>query len=369
MLRKKNKTIIKKVAFFFEYINLKIDTPKRFERQYKCGEIGYLNQADYVIWRDAYLAMIKQSFLSNNGLKDIANLIHGFTDAKIRVVRKTEPDIEGQKKYPIVVLSVKNDLNRIKMVVEHYRKYGIKKFAILDNMSDDGTFEWLLSQPMDVDVYRVAEQYTTRGKEGWINRVISHYGFDKWYILTDSDELICYTNMEKFDFAKLVEYAENKKIKRFKALTLDMYRDKSRNQENQEQKGNIQDTYCWMDTDSYIETTKEIGKEKVEQWMIGGPRNRVLGAIPSLTKFPIVYFEPGTISVNAHFQFPYLMLREQSLCHLAILHYKFMNSDKNEYQRRIQYSSGFSAVSRTYYKKYLAAFDSNNNFIYAKSDK
>ena len=100
MLRKKIKTIIKKVAFFFEYINLKIDTPKRFERQYKCGEIGYLNQADYVIWRDAYLAMIKQSYLSNNGLKDIANLIHGFTDAKIRVVRKTEPDIEGQKNIP-----------------------------------------------------------------------------------------------------------------------------------------------------------------------------------------------------------------------------------------------------------------------------
>ena len=108
----------------------------------------------------------------------IRHVIYAFANARIEVVRKTVPCSEDN---PIVVLCVKNDIRRIQMLVEHYRSLGVVKFAFLDNGSEDGTFEWLLEQP-DIDLYRCLERYQTNVKEGWINRIISHYGFDRWFI-------------------------------------------------------------------------------------------------------------------------------------------------------------------------------------------
>ena len=88
------------------------------------------------------------------------------------------------------------------MLVDHYRTPGVVKFAIMDNGSDDGTFEWLLEQP-DIDLYQCKRQYQTNVKEGWINRLISYYGFDRWSIVTDSDELAFYQNMETISLPDL----------------------------------------------------------------------------------------------------------------------------------------------------------------------
>jgi len=56
-----------------------------------------------------------------------------------------------------------------------------------------------------------------------MNRVVSYYGFHRWYILTDSDELMVYKGMESHPLEDLVNYAERHGIKRIKGLTLDTY--------------------------------------------------------------------------------------------------------------------------------------------------
>ena len=247
------------------------------------------------------------------------------------------------------------------MLVEHYRSLGVEKFAFMDNGSEDGTFEWLLKQP-DIDLYRCLERYQTKVKEGWINRIISHYGFDRWYIVTDSDELMVYQGMEQISLSELTEKLSRKGVKRVKGLTLDTYTDGNMFGESED----IRRDYCWIDRDSYRETEAILGKTRFK-YFIGGPRYRLMQATVSLSKHPLVYWERGTVSDDAHFQYPHDLINT-SPCYAGILHYKFIDKDLDEFHRRAQKKSGFAAGG-LYYKKYMGYFKNRKgaSFMYEGS--
>ena len=247
------------------------------------------------------------------------------------------------------------------MLVEHYRNLGVEKFAFLDNGSEDGTFEWLLEQP-DIDLYRCLERYETNVKEGWINRIISHYGFDRWYIVTDSDELMVYQGMEQMPLSELTKKLSRKGLKRVKGLTLDAYTDGNLFGESED----IRRDYRWIDRDSYREIEAVTGKERVKRF-IGGPRYRVMHSNVLLSKFPLVYWERGTISDNPHFQYPHDLINT-SPCYAGILHYKFMDKDLDEFNRRARRNSGFTEGG-LHYKQYMDYYKNrkDTSFMYEGS--
>ena len=74
----------------------------------------------------------------------------GFLEDKIEIINNNEHIDDGS---PIVICVVKNDITRIKEFYKHYRKMGINNFVMLDNNSDDGTFEWL-SMQKDTSLFR-----------------------------------------------------------------------------------------------------------------------------------------------------------------------------------------------------------------------
>lgn len=340
-MKKKAVAFIRHILFLGYYAVSAIALPVIYHFAHKHGELRYFSEADYRVWKKAMLRMLKEYCAAGYNFR-IRQTIYAFSNSKIEVVRKTAAK---SKDVPIVVLCIKNDLARIQMLVEHYRSLGVEKFAFMDNGSDDGTFEWLLDQP-DIDLYRCFERYQTAVKEGWINRIVSHYGFDRWYIVTDSDELMVYNDMENHPLADLVRYAEREDIKRFKGLTLDTYAEgqlfgKAKN---------IRSDYSWIDVDSYHEVEGVAGIQKIKRF-IGGPRYRLMKSTITLSKFPLVYFEPGTVSDSAHFQFPHDLI-PQSPCRVGILHYKFIDKDLDEYARRARKNSGFSTGGLAY-QQYL----------------
>ena len=283
------------------------------------------------------------------------HIIKAFALAKFDIIRKGEaPDSHN----PIVVLCVKNDLKRLQMLVEHYKTVGVEKIAVLDNNSSDGTFEWIVEQ-QDIDVYRTTEKYKTAVKEGWINRLVSYYGFDRWYIPTDSDELVVWIGMEKHDVSELVSYAEKHGYKRLKALTLDTYTDK----ELFALSDDIRKDYRFVDSNTYFTQEVRAGTHTIQQFF-GGPRYRLMDITVPLSKYPLVYFEKGTISVSAHFLFPH-ELNNEVPCLLGILHYKFIDKDFQEFKRRAASNSGFSSKG-LHYKKMIDYIDKNESlsFIY-----
>ena len=340
-MKKKVIRLFRKVAFWSFYMLCSLVVPVVYGHAHRKGELTYLSHEDFTVWKKAMLAMVREYCVAGYNFR-IRQVVFTFSNAKIEVIRKTEA---GRSDAPIVVLCVKNDLQRIQMLVDHYRKLGVEKFAFLDNGSTDGTFEWLKEQK-DIDLYHCAAPYKTAVKEGWINRIISHYGFERWYIPTDSDELMVYKGMEEHPLTDVVRYAAENGIKRLEGLTLDTY-SQGRLFGNAE---DIRKEYCWIDRDSYVEKEAVAGTSKIKRFM-GGPRYRLMNSSITLSKFPLVHFEKGTISDSAHFQFPHHVI-EESPCMLGILHYKFIDKDLAEYEKRAQKDSGFSAGGANY-RQYL----------------
>jgi hypothetical protein len=367
-MRNSKKETVKRILFKLYYFASIIYLPFLYFIEHEFGQLKYLSKHDYYVWKKAFLTLLQVNYKSNYGLGQY-NLFSSFGKAKIKVVRMNND--ENNRNNPIVILAVKNDKNRIKMLVEHYRKLGIKKFAFLDNGSTDGTYEWLCKQK-DIDLFTSTDQYSSFTKEAWINRIVSYYGFCRWYILTDSDELVVYNDMEIHPLIDVVKFAENKGTERLKAITLDMYADTVLFKAFEDEKS-IAEKYCWMDSDSYTARSRIVGDKNIMS-IVGGPRFRVMGVTPTLMKYPLIYFSEGTVSSNAHLQFPYSGINNDD-CYLGILHYKFLEDDKITYMKRVQANSGFSSgvslKNGGYYRKYMDCIekDSNITFMYSGSIK
>lgn len=360
------KKCAEKLVYTAYYPYARITIGKLYNKEHKNGTLRHLSNSDFNAWKAGMFGIIKEHCTSNFGFG--TRLVYEtFAKANINVVRCRE---YKNRELPIVVLCVKDDLKRLQMLVNHYRKLGIERFAFLDNGSTDGTFEWMKDQD-DIDVFKTLDKYNCLVKEGWLNRIISYYGFDRWYILTDSDELFTYIGMEKHPINDLISYAEREKIKRFKGINLDMYADAALFSIDSSDL-DIEKTYCWMDSDSYVETPRKIGNSIITA-VTGGPRQRTMDVPCSVMKYPLVFFEPGTVSANAHYQFPYALI-EKSPCIVGILHYKFLDSDKKEFERRAKFDTGMSAGNAKtgiYYQQYVKVANENSDmtFMYDGSIK
>ena len=357
-LKKIIKYITKRGAMALYGLYASVQLPALYDREHRQGNLSYLSESDYLVWKKAMLSLLREHAVSGYGLRQ-RELFTAFATAKIRVIRKREG---GDADTPIVVLCVKNDRRRIEMLVKHYRGLGVKHFAFLDNGSTDGTLEWMTEQE-DIELFATDDTYSSFAKEAWINRIVGYYGFDRWYIVTDSDELIAHTGMEAHPLTDVTAYAVKNGISRIEALTLDMYADAALFSEDPAQ-SDIRQKYCWMDSDSYIENKRQVGREMITA-ITGGPRMRTMDVSTSLMKYPLVYFAPGTVSANAHFQYPYSEINKCP-CHFAILHYKFLEEDKKEYARRADKGSGF-AFGGGYYRSYMNAAEGSSTFMYEGS--
>jgi len=272
-----------------------------------------------------------------------------FWESKlILIAQRKSPDRADQV---LGICVVKNDLERMKLAIEHYRTLGIGQFVILDNGSTDGTQEWLKTQP-DMDVYVVTTPFSSQRKYGWINQLLARYGRNRWYLYFDSDELFVYPELEKVPLPSLVAHVEQHHLDRLGAVMLDMYSDQPIYAKAL-QTQSITDTYCYFDTDSY-----EISQSRRGTVIKGGPRKRIFTAeledSPLLIKYPLFFLSEGMIFESAHYLFPF---RHDVPVGSALKHYKFLPSDLDRHLV-IAREGNFQGGSREY-KRYLAAYEAN----------
>ena len=324
---------------------------KNKKDEYKWGRLNN----DWDIWIEA----LKSITIRTSVGYEIAL---GFLEDKIEIINNNEHIDDGS---PIVICVVKNDITRIKEFYKHYRKMGINNFVMLDNNSDDGTFEWL-SMQKDTSLFRTEVKYTTNKRQAWINKLISYYGFDRWYIIVDSDELLVYEKMESKTLEDLISFAEKNKYKRIRTITLDMYSEKSFNDDDNNE--NYLEKYIYFDSDNYNEVFHHAFK-----CIDGGMRVRMFKGTnekfgPYLTKYPLIYFERGDIQYNSHYSYPFYKNFDGPGWG-ALLHYKFLKSDMNKY---IAIANSGSFYGGSYeYKQYIKMYKENPDmkYIYENSNK
>lgn len=294
------------------------------------------------LWKKKFAQMIKYS---SNRTFPIAEEFLNVRIDKVKESKCTIVDFHT----PILVCTLKNDLEKMTYFMPHYRKLGIKQFVFLDNMSTDGTFEYLLEQE-DADVYRCAHPFTANRKIAWVNRLIAEMGINKWYLMVDSDEFFTYLGYTEHTIDELIMQAEKKDLKRIGVVHLDMYpRGSLFSKETTE---DFTKHYCYFDKDTY-----EFSRTAYGVRIMGGPRKRVFGTSMKISGCRLVFFEEDDVVPSAHFMIPFEKSHDIPI-YLVSLHYKFVN--ESDYNKMIEaVETGMHANSSEEYQTYYTILKEN----------
>jgi len=300
-------------------------------------------------------AFYQYSFL---GCDDAKRFMGAYLNKSVKPIRMSQPIMKEND--PILLCAVKDDLERIKLQVEYHRGIGVKHFAYIDNMSTDGTFEWLKEQP-DVSLFLTEETFNADVKDAWKRQATDILGYGRWYLVLDSDEFFIYPGIETKNINAYIDFLENNKIKSAFSPMIDMY---SRGTLFEKINGvnGIFDSYCYFDTDTYTQK-KMFSNYRVT----GGPRMRAFSA-EVLEKYALIKLTEDILVTN-HRNLPYKHNFETKGAIAFLLHYKFLPNDIERYKKLI--TSGLYYNGSEYYKKFMNMFEQNPNlsFYYDGSQK
>jgi hypothetical protein len=148
------------------------------------------------------------------------------------------------------------------------------------------------------------------------------YGFSRWYLSVDADELLVYSGMERHDLHDLSNFLESRKSKALFAPMIDMYSKEPSSAVAYEPGQSMLRACPFFDGDSYRVTKR--GDAIVD--VSGGPRVRKLSSETSpfahqLKKFPFFRWDrslrrPTIHTVKLH--------RHEPSVSGALLHFKFL---------------------------------------------
>lgn len=190
--------------------------------------------------------------------------------------------------------SVRNEILRLPYFLDYHRTLGIGRFFIVDNASDDGTREFLLSQE-DVHVFFTQESYAaSHCGVAWMNELLSTFGEGHWCLTLDADELLIYPESETRDLTVLTRYLDANGAGGLKTFLLDMYDDRPIAETDYSSGSPFLECCRYFDFDTY----HEIDDDRIP--VRGGPRHRLFWTgrpprkpSPVLKKIPLVKWQDG----------------------------------------------------------------------------
>lgn len=140
-----------------------------------------------------------------------------------RIARIT-PDRHSPDALPVVALA-HNEANILGDFLAHYRSICTPSFLIVDDQSDDGSFEMLAEQP-DVTVFRpVAGSTYARDKAQWRSDLLDTFCDGRWCLVPDLDEHFVWAGMPALSLASYIAQLEAEGAQAVATLMVDMYGD------------------------------------------------------------------------------------------------------------------------------------------------
>jgi len=132
-------------------------------------------------------------------------------------------DTKGARR--IAVTFVRNELTRLPAWLDYYRRLGIERFAVIDNGSTDGTYEYLAAQG-DVCLARDATPFD-RSNFGidWLNELHGRLAPGTWVLYADADEFLVFRDSPHRSLAHLCNDAAREDATAVLGFMLDMYPD------------------------------------------------------------------------------------------------------------------------------------------------
>lgn len=123
----------------------------------------------------------------------------------------------------IVICVVRNESVILPHFFEHYRGLGVRGFVFVDNLSDDGTREYLFKQE-DVALYSADTEYKySHFGVAWQQAILGNHCVGKWVLLADADEFLVFPGSDHRSLWSVVEELEAEGHNAALTLMIDMY--------------------------------------------------------------------------------------------------------------------------------------------------
>lgn len=293
----------------------------------------------------------------------VAKRIRAFCSSQINLVHDRLV-LDDDAYAPVIVVVVKDDLERMKLFYEHYRNLGVRKFVVIDNNSTDGTREFVMGQP-DTRVYLVTESFQTQKKEAWIDKVLALTGYNRWYVVVDSDELLDYVGSEQLRIDDFIRQNTANGAIRLQGYLVDMYSKAPLFSEQCEYQ-DIPKVFSMFDVDSY--------QEPRPNQIYGGPRNRLFGLDDLLlSKQSIFFFVSKMLYRDCHYMYVPKMKQCEDMT-FVLRHYKYLATDKPIYENRVKeqcyYNNSieYRQIMEDLEKHPLASFATAKSVMYQSSE-
>ena len=240
-------------------------------------------------------------------------------------------------------LAVKNEVARLPYFFEYYRSLGVDRFFAVDNLSTDGTGEFLDAQ-QDCHHFVTAGQYFTENVSppSWTNALANVFGDGHWSITVDADELLVYPHCETLGLRELCGFLEMTGAEGLFAPMIDMYGAGPIAASTYKSGASFIDANPWHDpSPGWI---KHVDGQCPPIQMFGGVRERVFwkgrfrsALPPCISKVPLIRWRKGMqYIVSMHFHSGAVLSELRG----ALLHFKFLAGFQAATAESLQYAQG-----------------------------
>ncbi len=201
----------------------------------------------------------------------------------------------------LAVSVVRNEISRLPFFLSHYRRLGVDHFLMVDNGSDDGTAEWLTTQP-DVSLWKTECSYRdARFGLDWLTWLQMTYADGHWCLMVDADELLIYPRHDSHGLKDLTRWLQRHGRTAFGAMILDLFPRGPLSRVSYEPGQDPAAVLEWFDHGPYrAQRQRPMGN----LWLQGGTRERVFlrdqpENAPTLNKLPLVRWNRRFAYVNS----------------------------------------------------------------------
>lgn len=252
----------------------------------------------------------------------------------------------------------RNESQRLPYFLQYYREQGITHFFAIDNVSDDGSVDYLAEQD-DVFLWQSGLSFNKANFGSvWFEIVLRSYALGRWCATVDVDELLYYPDCETVKLADYCSSLDKLGKRILPTVLLEMYSKGPVADALYSQGNPFLDTCPYFDSQFYHSRFERAGPFRNLTYFFGGARERVFGQNDAFcqSKVSLIKYDEDTILAGGQHwtNLPRDVVAESRGC---LLHFKyfsdFAGKVTEEVKRKEHYQSGLQ------YQQYVSRLDSD----------